>query len=50
MLIQKLVDRVFAMDGESAAGSDGFIGRFFTFAWDVMVKDVCEAVGSFLWI
>nr|XP_027124272.1 uncharacterized protein LOC113740964 [Coffea arabica] len=38
---------VFAMDRESAAGPDGFTGRFFTFAWDVIAPDVHRAVVSF---
>ncbi|XP_027169406.1 uncharacterized protein LOC113769130 [Coffea eugenioides] len=38
---------VFAMDGESAAGPDGFTGKFFTFAWDVMASDIYRAVVSF---
>ena len=38
---------VFSMDGDSAAGPDGFTGRFFTFAWEVVGTDVCEAVTSF---
>ena len=35
------------MDGESAAGPDGFTGKFFTFAWDVVAEDVYKAVLSF---
>ncbi|XP_027096071.1 uncharacterized protein [Coffea arabica] len=38
---------VFSMDGESAAGPDGFTGGFFTFAWEVVGTDICEAVTSF---
>ena len=38
---------VFAMDGESAAGPDGFTGMFFTFAWEVVGDNLCEAVLSF---
>nr|XP_027101582.1 uncharacterized protein LOC113722473 [Coffea arabica] len=37
---------VFDMDGESAAGSDGFTG-FFTFAWEVIGQDIYNAVLSF---
>ena len=35
------------MVGESAAGPDGFSGKFFTFAWDIIVQDVHKAVVSF---
>ncbi|XP_027170444.1 uncharacterized protein LOC113770234 [Coffea eugenioides] len=38
---------VFKMDGESAGGPDGFTGTFFTFAWEVVGNDLCEAVISF---
>ncbi|XP_027060814.2 uncharacterized protein [Coffea arabica] len=38
---------VFAMDGESAAGPDGFTGKFFTFAWDVIAQDIYNVVLSF---
>ncbi|XP_071905685.1 uncharacterized protein [Coffea arabica] len=38
---------IFAMDRESAAGPDGFTGKFFTFSWDVIVQDVYNAVLSF---
>ncbi|XP_071928018.1 uncharacterized protein [Coffea arabica] len=36
-----------AMDEESAAGPDGFTGKFFTFAWQVIAQDVYKAVLSF---
>ncbi|XP_071940073.1 uncharacterized protein [Coffea arabica] len=45
--MEEIREVVFAMDGESAAGPDGFTGRFFTFAWDVVGQDVLEAVVSF---
>ncbi|XP_071923243.1 uncharacterized protein [Coffea arabica] len=35
---------VFSMDGESAAGPDGFTSKFFTFAWDVIAEDVHKAL------
>ncbi|XP_027171438.1 uncharacterized protein LOC113771005 [Coffea eugenioides] len=38
---------VFELDGDSAAGPDGFTGQFFTFAWDIIAKDVYNAVLSF---
>ena len=38
---------VFSMDGESLAGSDGFTGRFFTFAWEVVAEDVHRTILSF---
>ncbi|XP_071902738.1 uncharacterized protein [Coffea arabica] len=40
---------VFAMDGESAAGLDGFMGKFFTFSWDVIAQDVYNVVLSFFY-
>ncbi|XP_027118292.2 uncharacterized protein [Coffea arabica] len=36
-----------SMDEESAAGPDGFTGKFFTFAWQVIAQDVYKAVLSF---
>ena len=36
-----------AMDGDSAAGPDGFTGKFFTFAWEVIAQDVYAVVLSF---
>ncbi|XP_027156511.1 uncharacterized protein LOC113757398 [Coffea eugenioides] len=36
---------VFEMDGDSAAGPDGFTGQFFTFAWDVIAQDVYNNTG-----
>ena len=38
---------VFSMDGESAAGPDGFTGQFFTFAWEVVAEDVYKTILSF---
>ncbi|XP_071916251.1 uncharacterized protein [Coffea arabica] len=38
---------VFAMDGESASGPDGYTGKFFTVAWSVIGADVVSAVCSF---
>ena len=40
---------VFAMDGESAAGLDGFMGKFFTFSWDVIAQDVYNVALSFFY-
>lgn len=34
------------MDWDIAAGLDGFIGKFFTFAWEVIAKDVYKAIVS----
>lgn len=28
------------MDGDSAAGPDGYTGKFFTFAWDIVAQDL----------
>ncbi|XP_071940013.1 uncharacterized protein [Coffea arabica] len=38
---------IFAMDGDSAASPDGFMGKLFTFAWEVIGQDVYNAVLSF---
>nr|XP_027066014.1 uncharacterized protein LOC113691883 [Coffea arabica] len=38
---------LFSMDGDSAAGPDGFTGKFFTAAWEVVVEDVHRAIESF---
>nr|XP_027093689.1 uncharacterized protein LOC113714088 [Coffea arabica] len=35
------------MDGNSAAGPDGFSGRFFSAAWEIVGVDVYNAVQSF---
>ncbi|XP_027172427.1 uncharacterized protein LOC113772083 [Coffea eugenioides] len=44
---EEIREVVFNMDGESAGGPDGFTGTFFTFAWEVVGKDLCDAVFSF---
>ena len=36
------------MDGGSVASQDGFTGKFFTFAWDIIAQDVHKAVVSFI--
>ncbi|XP_071912247.1 uncharacterized protein [Coffea arabica] len=36
-----------SMDGDSAAGPNGFTGKFFTFAWEVIAQDVYNAILSF---
>ncbi|XP_027156179.1 uncharacterized protein LOC113756908 [Coffea eugenioides] len=38
---------IFAIDGESAAGPDGFTSRFFSFAWEVIGPEVFNAILSF---
>ncbi|XP_071923161.1 uncharacterized protein [Coffea arabica] len=38
---------VFSMDDDSAAGPDGFTGKFFTFAWEVVGPDIFQAILSF---
>ena len=45
--LEEVKDIVFALDEESAAGPDGFTGKFFTFAWEVVAMDVYQAVVSF---
>ena len=34
--MEEIREVVFAMNRESAAGPDGFIGTFFSFAWEVV--------------
>ncbi|XP_027184096.1 uncharacterized protein LOC113782402 [Coffea eugenioides] len=38
---------IFSMDGDSAAGLDGFTGKLFTVAWEVVAVDVHRAIASF---
>lgn len=38
---------VFKMDGDAAPSLDGFTGRFFMAAWEVVGPDVVEAVHDF---
>lgn len=38
---------VFDMDGESVAGLNGFIGKFFTLAWEIIGEDIHKAIVSF---
>ena len=45
--LQEVKDVIFSMDGESAAGLDGFTGRFFTTAWEMIAEDVYRAILSF---
>ncbi|XP_071914116.1 uncharacterized protein [Coffea arabica] len=45
--MEEVKQAVYAMDGDSAVGPDGFTGKFFTFAWDIIAKDVYNAVVSF---
>ncbi|XP_071924868.1 uncharacterized protein [Coffea arabica] len=42
--LEEVKDIVFVLDEESAAGPDGFTGKFFTFAWEVVAMDVYRAV------
>ncbi|XP_027098892.2 uncharacterized protein [Coffea arabica] len=47
--IEEVHQVVRAMDGDSAAGPDGFTGKFYTFAWEVIAQDVYNAVLSFFY-
>ena len=47
LVMEDVRHMVFTMDGESVAGSDGFTGKFFTFAWDIIAQDMHRAVMSF---
>nr|XP_027122355.1 uncharacterized protein LOC113739336 [Coffea arabica] len=35
---------IHAMDRDSTAGPDGFTGKFFTFAWDIIAQDMYNAI------
>lgn len=37
----------FALNGESIAGPDGFIGLFFQMCWEVVVEDITRLVRAF---
>ncbi|XP_027151938.1 uncharacterized protein LOC113751992 [Coffea eugenioides] len=43
--IEEVHQVVRAMDGDSAADPDGFTGKFYTFAWEVIAQDVYNASG-----
>ena len=45
--IEEVYRVIKSMDGDSVAGPDGFTGKFFTFAWDVIAQDVYNAILSF---
>ncbi|XP_027182270.1 uncharacterized protein LOC113780688 [Coffea eugenioides] len=45
--IKEVYRVVRSMDGDSAAGPNGFAGKFFTYAWEVVAQDVYKAVLSF---
>ncbi|XP_071918841.1 uncharacterized protein [Coffea arabica] len=47
--IKEVHQAVRAMDGDSAAGPDGFTGKFYTFAWEVIAQNVYNAVLSFFY-
>ena len=38
---------IFSTDGDSAPGPDGYSGKFFSFAWEIIAQDVYNAVASF---
>lgn len=38
---------MFDIDPSSALGSDGYMGSFYHFAWEVIGVDVCEPVRFF---
>ncbi|XP_027181955.1 uncharacterized protein LOC113780346 [Coffea eugenioides] len=41
--LEEVKDVVFSLDLDSTAGPDGFSGRFFTLAWEIVGEDVFEA-------
>ncbi|XP_027081100.2 uncharacterized protein [Coffea arabica] len=45
--IEEVYQVVKSMDEESAAGPDGFTGKFFIFAWEVIKQDIHNAILSF---
>ena len=46
-LIEEIKDAVFSLCPDSAPGPDGFSGDFFTICWDIISKDVSDAVIEF---
>nr|XP_027103170.1 uncharacterized protein LOC113724469 [Coffea arabica] len=44
--IEEVYRVIKSMDGDSAAGLDGFTGKIFTFAWEVIAQDVYNEVVS----
>ena len=45
--MQEVNEVIFSVDEKSAMGLDGFTGKFFTFAWEVVAKDIQRAIVSF---
>ena len=45
--MEKVHQVVRARDGDSATGPDGFMDKFYTFAWEVIAQNVYNAVLSF---
>ena len=46
---EKIRPVVFEMDRDSAAGLDGYMGRFFSMAWPIVGDDVSRAICSFFY-
>ncbi|XP_060211804.1 uncharacterized protein LOC132639369 [Lycium barbarum] len=44
---EEVKEIVFKLNGESAAGPDGFTGLFYQFCWDIIGEDVTNMVKSF---
>ncbi|XP_027184038.1 uncharacterized protein LOC113782345 [Coffea eugenioides] len=45
--LEEVKEVVFSMDADSAAGPDGFSGKFFVVAWEIVAEDVFAAVCRF---
>nr|XP_027061902.1 uncharacterized protein LOC113688298 [Coffea arabica] len=45
--ISEVKEVIFSMDEDSAAGSNGFTGKYFMAAWEVVAEDVHRAIMSF---
>lgn len=47
IMLQEFPSVVFEMDGNSAPDPDGFSGKFFTFAWEIIAMDLLAAIKSY---
>ena len=46
--LEELMDTVFGMSEQSAPGPDGFSGKFFHAAWDIIKLDLLEVANFYL--
>ena len=47
VILEEVKKVVFALDGQSAAGVDGFTGFFYTTCWDIIAQDLLQTVEGF---